>query len=71
MPDFYKYAQETYADFGVDTEAALQVLSSTSISIHCWQGDDVDGFESDLGLTGGDIQITGSYSGKARSISEG
>jgi L-rhamnose isomerase len=67
----YELAREQYALVGVDTEAALQTLSSVSLSLHCWQGDDVGGFERpDASLTGGGIQVTGSYPGKARSVEE-
>lgn len=66
----YSSAQEAYAALGVDTDAALHTLGSTPISIHCWQGDDVGGFESDAGLTGGGIQTTGNYPGKARTLTE-
>jgi L-rhamnose isomerase len=55
---------------GVDSEAALDRLRTVPISIHCWQGDDVGGFESDQGLTGGGIMATGSYPGKARTPDE-
>ncbi len=66
----YAPAQEAYAELGVDTEAALNALADIPISLHCWQGDDVGGFEgSGGGLTGG-IQATGNYPGKARTISE-
>ncbi|MFT3991707.1 MAG: L-rhamnose isomerase [Luteolibacter sp.] len=68
----YSHAQEAYAALGVDTEAALQQLAATPISLHCWQGDDVGGFENpDVdGITGGGIQATGNYPGKARTIAE-
>jgi L-rhamnose isomerase len=67
----YELAREQYALVGVDTEAALRTLSSVSLSLHCWQGDDVGGFERpDASLTGGGIQVTGSYPGKARSVEE-
>lgn len=56
--------KKMYADIGVDVEKALDTLSNIPISIHCWQGDDVMGFDSDGGLTGG-IQTTGNYPGKA------
>ena len=66
----YALAQETYAALGVDTEAALQKLASTPISLHCWQGDDVAGSENpDAALTGG-IQATGNYPGKARNLAQ-
>ena len=62
----YQLARERYAAIGVDTELALSKLSEISISLHCWQGDDVGGFESTAGLTGGGILATGNYPGKAR-----
>ncbi|MCA9899786.1 MAG: L-rhamnose isomerase [Anaerolineales bacterium] len=66
----YTYAQECYAELGVDTEAALQKLAAIPISLHCWQGDDVGGFEDpDRGLSGG-IMATGNYPGKARTPDE-
>ena len=70
-PQTYSIAQQAYADFGVDTEAALQKLASTPISLQCWQGDDVGGFEHpEAGLSGGGIQATGNYPGKARTLDE-
>ena len=61
----YEIARERYAALGVDTEAALQKLAGIPISLHCWQGDDVLGFEDpDRGLSGG-IMTTGNYPGKA------
>ncbi len=66
----YHLAKERYAALGVDTEKALAVLETISISLHCWQGDDVGGFENpDGGLTGG-IAATGNYPGKARTADE-
>ena len=63
-------AKEIYAKYGVDVDAALAKVASTPVSIHCWQGDDVHGFENPDGdLTGG-IQSTGNYPGKARNIDE-
>jgi L-rhamnose isomerase len=71
MTTAYSLAQEQYAALGVDTEAALQTLASVPISLHCWQGDDVGGFEkADAGLSGGGIQATGNYPGKARTIAQ-
>ena len=67
--DTYKLAKERYAGMGVDTEKALDVLSKISISLHCWQGDDVGGFEGGGELTGG-IAATGNYPGKARNADE-
>lgn len=67
----YEIARETYSELGVDAEAALKRLSEIPISIHCWQGDDVGGFETaGAELSGGGIQSTGNYPGKARSIAE-
>jgi L-rhamnose isomerase len=67
----YQIAREKYAAIGVDTEAAMAALERVPVSMHCWQGDDVGGFESAGGseLSGG-IQATGNYPGKARSIDE-
>jgi L-rhamnose isomerase len=67
----FSLARETFAAQGVDVEAALSTLATTPISLHCWQGDDVGGFESaGAELTGGGIQATGNYPGKARTIAE-
>ncbi len=66
----FTIARERYAALGVDVEAALQRLSQIAISLHCWQGDDVTGFEDpERGLSGG-IMATGSYPGKARTVAE-
>jgi L-rhamnose isomerase len=62
----YRAASDRYAELGVDTSTALQRLARVSISLHCWQGDDVEGFEKfGSGLSGG-IAATGNYPGKAR-----
>jgi L-rhamnose isomerase len=66
----YELARERYARLGVETEQALARLRRIPISLHCWQGDDVGGFESAAGLTGGGIQATGNYPGKARNAEE-
>jgi L-rhamnose isomerase len=66
----YALAQARYADLGVDTDQALKILGGIAVSLHCWQGDDVGGFENDEGLTGGGIQATGNYPGKARNADE-
>ena len=67
----YRSAQEIYYGLGVDTESALDRLGDLSISLHCWQGDDVGGFEIQRdGLEGSGIQVTGQYPGKARSLQE-
>ena len=65
----YEYAKEQYAKFGIDTEAAIEKLKALPISMHCWQGDDVTGFDSKQALSGG-IQTTGNYPGKARTPEE-
>ena len=64
-----KEVKELYAKYGVDVEKALSTLKKTKISIHCWQLDDVNGFENNTSLTGG-IQSTGYYLGKARNFEE-
>jgi L-rhamnose isomerase len=66
----FEPAKEVYAAWDVDVEAALGRLAAIPISMHCWQGDDVGGFESADGLSGGGIQATGNYPGKARTIDE-
>jgi L-rhamnose isomerase len=63
-------AKEVYAQYGVDADKALDRLRAISISLHCWQGDDVGGFEKGEGLSGGGIQATGNYPGKARTADE-
>lgn len=65
----FLYAKDKYGAFGVDTEEAIRILSETPISMHCWQGDDVRGFENAGPLTGG-IQATGNYPGAARTPEE-
>ncbi len=65
----YEAAKEMYAGAGVDTDAAIAVLKEIPVSLHCWQGDDVTGFDHDGPLTGG-IQATGNYPGKARTPEE-
>jgi L-rhamnose isomerase len=67
--DRYQSAKELYARLGVDTDAAIRQLQQIAISMHCWQGDDVGGFERAGQLSGG-IQATGNYPGKARSPQE-
>ncbi len=67
----YALAREQYAELGVDTDAAIQKMNDVVISLHCWQTDDVGGFETpDAALSGGGIQATGNYPGKATSIAE-
>ncbi len=67
----YELAKESYAAIGVDTDAALAKMKDVTISLHCWQTDDVGGFETpDAELGGGGIQTTGNYPGKANTIEE-
>ncbi len=67
----YKIAKEKYAELGVDTDTAIKQMEDVVISLHCWQTDDVGGFEKpDSALGGGGIQVTGNYPGKARNIPE-
>jgi L-rhamnose isomerase len=67
----YRIAAEQYAELGVDVESALRTLETIPLSLHCWQGDDVGGFETaGATLSGGGIQATGNYPGKARTIDE-
>jgi len=66
----YHLAREKYAALGVDTERALARLEQVSISLHCWQGDDVGGFENPGGELGGGLATTGNYPGKARTADE-
>lgn len=65
----YEIAKERYAVLGIDTDKAMDALQNISLSMHCWQADDVTGFESGGALTGG-IQATGNYPGKARNMEE-
>ena len=69
MNELYSYAQKKYRELGVDTEKALEAMRNITISVHCWQGDDVTGFDSDGALSGG-IQATGNFPGKARTPEE-
>ena len=66
----YEDAKECYATWGIDTDQAIKQLSDISISVHCWQGDDVVGFENKSGLSGGGIQATGNHPGRARNPEE-
>lgn len=65
----YESAKEIYGKVGVDTDSVVEMLENVSISMHCWQGDDVTGFDHEGPLTGG-IQTTGNYPGKARTPQE-
>lgn len=66
----YQSAKQCYADWGVDTDAAIERMKALAISIHCWQGDDVVGFEQKTGTSGGGIQATGNHPGRARNPDE-
>ena len=65
----YEYAKKKYAEFGVDTDKAMEILKNVPIALHCWQGDDVKGFDTVGPLTGG-IQTTGNYPGRASNPEE-
>ena len=67
----YDEAKQIYAKYGVDTDKAIEKLKNISVSLHCWQGDDVRGFDTDPNkpLTGG-IQTTGNYPGRASTPEE-
>lgn len=66
----YELAKDRYAETGVDTEEVLKKMASTAISMHCWQADDVTGFENPDGVLSGGIQATGNYPGKAQTIEQ-
>lgn len=69
MCDRYLQAKEMYGKIGVDTDRAIEILKNIPVSVHCWQCDDVSGFDSDGVLTGG-IQTTGNYPGRSRNPEE-
>lgn len=66
----FEEAKERYTQFGVNVDAALAAVAGKAISIHCWQGDDVTGFDNKEGGAGDGIQTTGNYPGKARNFEE-
>lgn len=71
VEESYRLAEKKYSQFGIDTEEIINKLKKISLSIHCWQGDDVGGFEQpESQLSGGGIVATGNYFGKARTIKE-
>ena len=70
MSTYYETAKERYGKIGVDAESAIKLLQNTAISIHCWQGDDVGGFEKSGEALSGGIQTTGNYPGKASTPDE-
>ena len=66
----YELAKERYAEIGIDTDKVLEQLQNFHLSMHCWQADDVKGFEVQAGALSGGIQSTGNYPGAARNIDE-
>ena len=66
----YNYAKEIYEQIGIDTDAVLEKLAKVRVSMHCWQGDDIGGFESKGGGVDGGLAVTGNYPGKARNPQE-
>ncbi|PLL12176.1 L-rhamnose isomerase [Tabrizicola sp. TH137] len=70
MTKAYDLARAAFAEWGVDSEAAIAALSGIAISVHCWQGDDVRGFEKLSAASGGGIQATGNHPGRARTPDE-
>lgn len=67
----YQYAKDQYSSLGVSTDEAIEKMNQVKISLHCWQSDDVGGFETpDAELGGGGIQVTGNYPGKAKTIEQ-
>lgn len=66
----WELAKQRFAAVGIDVEEALRQLDRLPVSMHCWQGDDVSGFENPEGSLTGGIQATGNYPGKARNASE-
>lgn len=70
VKESYELAKKRYAKYGIDTDQVLETLKKIPISMHCWQGDDVIGFENPEGELTGGIQTTGNYPGKARTADE-
>src|ERR1039458_2123878 len=71
VEEAYNNARKQYAALGIDSDEAIRKLDGVKISLHCWQADDVCGFESsDATLEGGGIQATGNYPGKAKTIGQ-
>ena len=66
----YRLARERYAELGVDTDRALRAAARIPVSMHCWQGDDVGGFEGAGSALGDGLAVTGNYPGKARTPDE-
>jgi len=70
VKEAYELAKQSYAEYGIDTDAVIERLKNIRISMHCWQGDDVIGFENTGGQLTGGIQTTGNYPGKATTLDE-
>lgn len=70
VADAFRLARQRYADIGVDTDGALNALAQVPVSLHCWQGDDVRGFEHDGRTLDGGLAVTGNYPGRARTVDE-
>src|SRR3982750_367741 len=66
----FAIAKDRYEELGVNVDAALKALAKIPISLHCWQGDDVGGFENIGSALGGGLAVTGNYPGKARTLDE-
>ena len=66
----YEFAKQAYAKWGVDVDEAVEKLKNVPISIHCWQGDDIGGFEVNPNELSGGISVTGNYPGKASTPEE-
>ena len=70
IKELYAHARDCYIELGVDTDAVIERLKTVPVSLHCWQGDDVGGFESPDAVLSGGLQATGNYPGKARTAVE-
>ena len=70
MTTAYELAKEAYAQYGIDTEAVIEKLAAKPVSMHCWQGDDVMGFDQKDNAASGGIMTTGNYPGRARTFEE-
>ena len=66
----YQFAKQAYAKWGIDVEEVVEKLKKVPISIHCWQGDDIAGFEVNQYELSGGIDVTGNYPGKAKTAEE-
>ena len=70
MASPYSFAKDFFAQWGIDTDAVIKVLSDVPVSLHCWQGDDVGGFENPDATLSGGIMATGNYPGKAKTVDQ-